>query len=134
MAQSMPVLQKTFKAAGDLSALQFTYVKFSADYTVTGAGAGLGTEGDIPIGILQNAPAVAGLGAMVRLLGTSKLKVNGSVGGGISAGSLLKITAGGIGIVAADAKDVIVAQALEASSANGDIIEVMMLQPIFMNV
>jgi hypothetical protein len=126
MAQSMPVLQKTFKAAGDLSALQFTYVKFSADYTVTGAGAGLGTEGDIPIGILQNAPAVAGLGAMVRLLGTSKLKVDGNASA-ISAGSLLKSGADGAGHVTTTNKHKVAAMALEGSTADGDIIEVMML-------
>jgi hypothetical protein len=121
MAQSMPVLQKTFKAAGDLSLLQFTFVKLSADYTVAACG-----DGEAPIGILQNNPAVAGLGAVVRLLGTSKLKVDGNASA-ISAGSLLKSGADGAGHVTTTNKHKVAAMALEGSTADGDIIEVMML-------
>jgi hypothetical protein len=118
MAQSMPVLQKTFLAATDLSALQWTFVKMSADQTVTGCAAG-----NQAIGVLTNMPKAAGQGAVVRLLGTTKLKVDGTVGGGISAGSPLKAGTAGVGVVSASNKDTVCAIALAGSSAAGDIIE-----------
>ncbi len=117
MSQSMPVLQKTFLAATDLSTLQWTFVKMSADQTVTGAGAG-----EQAIGVLTNMPAAVGRGAVVRLLGTTKIKCNGA-SPNIVAGYPLKSGANGVGVYANTNKDIVNAIALAGSTADGDLVE-----------
>lgn len=112
-------LKKTFKAAGDLSTKQYTAVKLSAAETVTTCGAG-----EAGVGILTNKPAAAGRPASVWVgVGYAKLKVDGS-GTAISAGDYLKSDANGLGVKTTTDNEVIIARALEASSASGDIIEV----------
>lgn len=127
MSQSTMGLQKTFKAAGDLSAAakQFTFVKFSAAQTVTTAAAG-----ELAIGVQQNLPNAAGLGVVVRMVGaggTSKLRVDGNAAN-IAAGDKLKADANGKGLKAAGANDDYYAVACEASTADGDVIEVVLQQ------
>ena len=114
----------TFEAAGDLSALQFTALKYTTaitngqDCSVTGAGAGERAHM-----ILQNKPAAAGRGATCRVSGFSKMKVDGS-GTPIVNGSPLKVGSSGVGVVAGSDKDHVIATAAAPSTAAGDIIEV----------
>ncbi len=78
------------------------------------------------IGILQNKPTVAGQGAVVVLSGRAKLVVNGTAVP-IVAGDMLKAAAAGVGVKAATAADKVGALALESSSVDGDIIEVLIM-------
>lgn len=123
---SQAVFDKTFEANADLSASQFCFVK-----AVAGPAGGVNSraalcESGRPLGILQNKPSAAGLGSVMRLLGTSKLKVDGS-GTTIAAGDPIKATTGGLGVKATANLENVAAVALEASSADGDIIEVFLV-------
>lgn len=69
MAHQVPVLVQTYKAAGDLSAKQFYFVKLSAADTVDVCSAAT----DRAIGVLQNKPDAANKAAEVMLLGISKV-------------------------------------------------------------
>lgn len=63
------------KAAGDLSAAQYHGVYHSANDTVN-----LPADGVQPCsGVLQDKPAAAGRGAVVRFLGQSKVKAGGTL-------------------------------------------------------
>lgn len=85
MAISSPsdvgALDITFKAAGDLSNKQYYFMKLSADDTVTTVTA----VTDVPCGVLQNKPAAANRGAVVRVLGASYV----SSDAGLTAGNLI---------------------------------------------
>mgnify|MGYP001194382091 FL=1 len=121
-------LDKTYESAGDLSLCQFTFVK-GAPMVAGGQQAQLTTCGanGRMVGIQQNTPDAAGLALRVRFDGTSKLLVDGTQGGGIAVGSPLKSDAAGRGIKAAGDKNHVGAYALEASTALGDIIEVLIV-------
>lgn len=113
----------TFEAAANLSALQFTFVKFSAG-VATGPQArvsacGLGDRGFI----LQNKP-IQFTGAVIRIYGFSQLYVDGGAGA-IAPGDKLKSNASGLGIKTTTATDEYSAIACESSSATGDLIEVL---------
>jgi hypothetical protein len=82
MAYEMDVLDVTLLAAGDLSAYQYRFVKMSADNTVDVCG-----KGETPIGILQNAPSVAGQAARVRVFGVSRLEMQATIAAGAYVGS-----------------------------------------------
>lgn len=70
MAYEIPVfVDGTRRAAADLSALQFQYVKQDA----AGLIAAITADTDVPFGVLQNDPK-AGQEAKVMRLGVSKLK------------------------------------------------------------
>jgi hypothetical protein len=117
MAQSTPVLDKTYLAAGDLSTKQFTAVKFSADYTVNTCGAAQPS-----IGIQQDIPAAAGRGCRVRHLGTSKAVA----GAAFAANAKLGTDANGKLVTAATGTDCI-AIACQAALALNDIVEVLVI-------
>jgi len=72
----------TFTASADLSAKQFYIVKMSGDNTVTVCAA----VTDVPIGVLQNAPASGGQ-AVVRTAGLSKVSADGTLAAGNIIGS-----------------------------------------------
>lgn len=104
-----------FKAGADLSAKQYTFVKFgSADDTMVGSGAGEATDG-----IIQDAPASGEYGAVALQGGGAKLKLGGTV----TRGQYLKSDANGAGVAVAADKDVYGAKAA-ASGVLGDIIAV----------
>jgi hypothetical protein len=105
---------KAFKAGADLSALQFTFVKLSADDTVVGAG-----NAEIPHGILMNAPA-SGEDAEVVIEGGAKLKLGS--GGATRNASLASLALGKAGAVTSGVASAI---ALE-TGVEGDIIPVLM--------
>ena len=116
------VLDKTYEAATDLSALQFTFVA-----PTTGVAGGPScrvaavTSGPGAL-ILQNKPTQY-KGAVCRIYGFSELYVLGTAVP-IVVGDYLKPGAGGKG-VKCEAGDAYSAQAYEASSADNDLIEVL---------
>jgi hypothetical protein len=115
MAVSTPVLDKTFLAQADMSTNQFRFVRGVADYTV-----GIITAlGQRAIGVQQNLPNAAGKGTVVRMLGTSKLVMSAAV----AAWSELTAAADGRGVAAA-ATNAVNAINTEASTAAGDVVEV----------
>lgn len=115
-----PGLRKTLKAAGDLSARRYNFVKVSAAQTVTVSGAG-----EVCDGILQNAPDAANKSAAVMLNGTSKCRVNGN-SVNIAAGDYIKAAANGVGVKASSG-DVVGGRALDAATADDVFIEVVVL-------
>lgn len=121
MRVHMPGQDATFEANADLSLLQFTAVKY-----VAGPAGGVNCRVDASTGrsngILQNKPNAAGLGAVIRVSGFTKFKVDGTTP--IAAGDQLKVTTGGVGIKASSDKDIVIATACEASIAANDVIEV----------
>ena len=70
---SKPVLDWTFTAGEDLSGKQFCFVELATDGDVEACDA----ITDVPVGILQNKPK-SGEQALVRVIGVSKLKINGT--------------------------------------------------------
>jgi Uncharacterized conserved protein (DUF2190) len=113
----------TLEADADLSARQFTFVKFTAAPSSGAPAARIGAASTGDRGwILQDDPK-AGKGGRVRLEGTSALKVDGTTA--IAVGDPLKSDSGGLGVKAATAGNQYNAIALEASSASGDVIEVL---------
>lgn len=114
MRINMPGLDATFDAAADLSAKQFKFVIGAA---LSGnsqlARVDLSGANGRVIGILQNKPT-AGVGAVVRLAGRSKLVVDASA---ILVGSPLKSDGSGLGALAGTDKDKVGAIALEANGS-----------------
>ena len=123
------VLDKTFEAA-DTTLLQWKFAKPTTG-VATGPQAKMTLCTDAMGFIVQNAPTVAGRGAVIRIYGFSELYVDGTAApavgtgnGPIAPGTMLKPTTGGIGI-AVTAGDNYSAIAMEASIAAGDRIEVL---------
>jgi hypothetical protein len=116
--QSIPVFEATFTSSGDLSAGRYKFVKISAAQTVALTGAG-----ERAIGVLTNAPDAAGKPASVRILGTVEVMC----GAAVAAGNLLKSDANGKAINASVANDDFFGIALEAATADGDIIEALLV-------
>lgn len=82
MAVELPVLIRTYKANADLSAKQFSFVKFTADNTVDVCSA----VTDKPCGVLQNKPT-AGQAADVMVIGVSKVLAGGTIAAGDAVGT-----------------------------------------------
>ena len=106
----------TLTAAADLSAKQYNFVKLDAngDVVLTDAS---GT-GEIPIGVLQNAPT-SGQAATVMIVGISKVEA------GVAFDEGVKIACSDSGssaddgqAVAADASDNVVGQTITAGAAD----------------
>lgn len=111
----------TFKAAGDLSAKQYHLVELTAAQTVSACDA----ITDVAIGVLQNDPNAAGQPAEVAILGTAKVVA----GAAIAAGARVAPTAAG------KAQTAVATQypcgiALDAAAADGDVIEILLGNPI----
>lgn len=123
MRINLPGQDITLDSAADLSAVQFKFViGAAASGSSQLARVAISGLNGRAIGILQNKPAAANLGAVVRVSGRSKLMVDGS-GTNITVGVPLKSSAGALGIVAGTDKDKVCAIALEASTAANDIID-----------
>ncbi len=115
MAQSHYVLDKSFKAATDLSANQYCFVKLGAN---EGEVTLCDTLGEFAVGVLQNKPK-AGQQAAVRLLGTSKVVANAA----ITRGAFITAAATGKAVGTTTAGHHIRALALEAATAVNEIKE-----------
>ena len=81
-----------YAASSDLSALQYTFVKMSGDYAVTGTPT---VNGPDAVGILQNNP-IATAAAAVAVNGQSKVKL----GATLTAGAKVTCSAAGLAIAA----------------------------------
>lgn len=117
MATSESTLSISKKAAGDLSAKQYLFMKMSADNTVDTCAA----ITDIAVGVLQNDPSAAGKPATVAVMGTTKVVA----GAAIAVGAAVAPTAAG------KAQTAVGTQyprgiALEAAAADGDVIEILL--------
>ena len=116
----MPGMDATFDAAADLSTHQHKFVVAAPQSgTSQQCRVNVANATGRTIGILQNKPNAANLGAVVRLSGRSKLVVDGAAGA-IVPGDLLIPDAVGRGIKGTGKVGAI---ALEASSAQNDIID-----------
>jgi len=115
MAWEHPTLTLSLKAAGDLSAAQYKYMKISAAETVTTCTAAT----DIPIGILQNDPDAAGKTAEVMVLGVSKVAGDEA----LTVGWLVGTSADGQAdrkIPGTDTSEYVMGQVITANGAAGD--------------
>lgn len=111
--REIAIYDETFEAVGDLSANQYTGVRFGSTGEVN--------SGNGTLGIQQNKPAARGEACQVRVHGISRMVVDGS-GTPIVRGSPLN----GLGVVA-PAGNLALATALEPSTTDGDIIAVLLL-------
>jgi hypothetical protein len=115
--QATPLLDKTYKASGDLSLLRYTAVRMTADYTVGGTT----TNAQVGVGILQSEPSAAGQDARVRHHGTS-IAIAGAA---FAAGAKLTSDAQGRLIATSGAGQICHALALQAAGAANDQVEVL---------
>lgn len=123
MSQYQDGIDISLKAAGDLSTYQFHCVLMSAARTANICSA----ITDKIIGILQNKPAAADRAAKIRINGTTKAIAGGVVTAGdlVSTktdGHLVTVTAG------TSTTQYVIGIALETSTADGQIIEIL-IQP-----
>ena len=119
MSQSVNILEITFKAEADLSAVQYYVMKVSAEDQVNIPTA----RTDVTIGVLQNEPK-SGENAVIRVAGTTKAKSWST----ITRGTYVTATADGRIMTADTDKDVVIGIALESAAADGDIIEILLTQ------
>lgn len=127
MANECDVYSQSYSAGADLSAKQYLAVKLTAANVVGVAGAG-----EKAIGVLQNKPT-SGQAATVRELGRTKHVVDGNAAA-IAAGDWLKANAAGKGVKTTTDKDFVYARAEEASTADGDVIEVTVFPGFYLSV
>ena len=109
---------RTFEAGEDLSSAQFHFVTLEADGQVDLAD----SAGENAIGVLLNAPAVAGRAATVCVSG----KVMVEAGAAVTAGDALQTNAAGEAITAASG-DYILGYALE-DGVDGQVIAMELIQ------
>lgn len=123
MSQMSVPVYKTFTAGEDLSGARYHFVKLgSGSYDV----ALVDDEDDLPIGILTDFyRADEGMPVTVAIGGTCKV----IAGGAIARGSFVGSNADGQAVAKTAGGDVIRGIALEAASAAGDIIEIMLIGP-----
>jgi hypothetical protein len=114
-AHAIPILLKTFTAAGDLSSAQYKIMKQSADNTVTTCTGAT----DLPVGILQNAPSAAGQPAIVMIVGISPVSADAALSVGAQYGTSADGQADAK-TVGTDTTEYIIGQVLQASTAAGD--------------
>jgi hypothetical protein len=122
----MPGMDMTLESAADLSTHQYKFV-IGAAAVAGGQQARVNVSGanGRSIGILQNKPSAAGLGAVVRVSGRSKLQTDTSA---ILVGSPLKAGPAGEGSLAAADKDKVGAIAMEANGGAAIIIDSLIMQ------
>ena len=121
MAVEKKVWDESFKANSDLSAKQYYAVKLTAENTVDLAAAAT----DRCIGVLQNKPK-ANNAAQVAILGMTKAYTDGS-GTAIAVGDLVGPNSSGIFVKKATADYNAMGIAMQASSALGTIIYVILV-------
>ena len=113
MAWTIPGFSFTRVAGADLSSAQYKYVKLSTTDTVILCAAAT----DVPIGILQNAPA-SGAEATIMVTGISKVSSDAA----LSIGNQIGTSADGQAdakTAGSDTTDYVVGVVLEASSGAG---------------
>lgn len=118
MAQSVRDFEKSYTSTNDLSAAEFIIVAvdLSNDNSIVAAAAST----DPIVGVLQNKPK-AGVAAVVRMGGTSKV----IAGGTITRGDWVTSDASGHAVTTTTNNAQVIGRAL-MSAVSGDILEVMM--------
>jgi len=120
MAGSIDLRVVSREAGEDLSSHQYCFVYADTDgqllHSVNATG--------MILGVLQDDPDAAGEGALLGIGGISKLVVDGNAGA-IATGDKLTSNSEGKGIKTTTDKNVYGAIALEASTAAGDLIQVL---------
>lgn len=107
----------TLEAAADLSSNQYNFVKLNADGKVVICDAN--SAGQIPIGVLQNAPDASGKAATVLVVGISKIEAGVAMDEGVLiAASDAASSADDGQAVLADASDYVVGQTITAGAAD----------------
>lgn len=119
--ESQEIFDASFKAAADLSAKQFFIMKPSAADTIAIAAAAT----DLSIGVLQDKPK-SGEAGRVRVLGISKVVSDGS-GTAIAVGDRVGPNSSGKAVKKATADYNCIGIALDASTADGTIIRVLLI-------
>jgi hypothetical protein len=121
MAEYNELFTLTLEAAADLSLFQYCGVRISAQYRMNVAS---DPGASSYVGVLQTKPRQTEFGT-VAYLGKSKMVA----GGAITAGALITINSSGRAAPVASG-GMTIGQALDTSSADGDIISVL-LKPAF---
>jgi len=111
----------TFPAATDLSSYQYCFVNLETDGQI-----GMATTTEAIIGVLQDDPDAENESASVCVYGVSKLYVDGNAGA-IACGDKLSADTAGKGVKTTTNSDDYGAIALEASTAAGDLISVLVV-------
>lgn len=115
MSQSIKDFEKTGVAGEALTAKKYYIVQLAADGDVE-----VGESAtDLLVGVLQNKPASGGA-ALYRFAGTSKVVASAA----ISIGDWVTTTSAGKAVATTTDKNVVIGRALEAATADGDIIEI----------
>lgn len=96
MATEQFMWADSFIAGGDLSALQYHFVKLGAS---EGQVVAITADTDVPVGVLQNAPDAAGKSATVVMFGRCKVKASAV----IALGALIGPSANGRAVTLAAA-------------------------------
>lgn len=128
MSQSSNTVYKTFVAENDLSSARHRFVEL-------GAGANqvdlVDNVADIPVGVVTDFyRGTAGMPVTVAIAGTCKVVASAAITKGAWVGS----TNGGKAVAKTSNGDVVRGFALEAASADGDIIEVLLVGPFRLTV
>jgi len=127
MSQQSNTVYKTFVAGADLSSGQHLFVELGSNGTVTICNAAT----DVPIGVLTDFyRATPGQSVTVAIGGTVKVKA----GGAITAGAWVGTGADGKAVAKSEDGDIVRGIALESASADGDIIEIMLVGPFVLRV
>lgn len=121
MAGAKELVTVSYLASGNLSALQYHFVYLATDEQVTQA-----TASTVIDGILQDDPDAENEGALVGIEGISKLVVDGN-SVNIAVGDKLAANSSGHGVKTATNLDDYGAVAMNASTADGDIIQVRLM-------
>lgn len=120
MAFEYPRLVRTYKAGGNLSALQFYFVKYQAsDDSVVAITA----DTDVPFGVLQNNPA-SGAAAEIMHNGISKVSADAA----ITRGAAIGTSADGQGTtrtIGTDTTKYVVGVALQTASGANSVVAAM---------
>jgi len=128
MATEMAVFDISAKAENDLSSKQYYFVELSAADQVDVCD----NAADKPIGVLQNKPTQYHA-AQVRVLGISKVVSDGS-STAIAVGDYVGTDANGKAVKKSSDTNYVAGIALDASSADGTVIRVLLTGPFTLSV
>jgi len=127
MSQQSNTVYKTFIAGADLTGKENLFVELTGEHTVDVCNAAT----DVPIGVLTDYyRAEQGQSVTVAIGGTVRVKA----GGAINAGAWVGTDGNGKAVAKTADGDVVRGIALEAASADGDIIEVFLIGPFTLRV
>ncbi len=118
MASEQPLGVVSLEAAGDLSAKQFLFMEVDSNGQIDATNA----TTDPTIGVLQDKPAAQGRSGSVATVGISKVVA----GAAVAAGAKVMPSAAGKAITYTTSNHC-AGLALEAASADGDVIRVLLL-------